>query len=263
MGIIGLDEDFSRRANTRQITGAGGLPLMTEDRDVLVTRNGVEKAVANIPIDVSLSTQTNSAYTESFDSAHGATAIYVYLEATDPQDGVFQVEQTVRDEDDNNLGRAVPPQMEAIGEIDTSMPIRGDDFEITVQNVTSEQSSIDIVGNIFLTQGGISDHAASNKLGIKTGQDTASNSGEEVTLNGGNTAKIPDGGALAIKALSGNSGTVYIRSAFDDSTADGSNGVPLGAGESLSDLAVKRVDNITFYAPNSGDGVAWVAEGGR
>lgn len=89
-----------------------------------------------------------------------------------------------------------------------------------------------------------------------TGQDSVSTAGTAEALNGGSSQAVPRGAEVAVKALSGNAGTVYV--GFDSSVSS-SDGFELGPGSSVS-MAVSEVSNVYVDADNSGDGVSWITE---
>jgi len=79
-----------------------------------------------------------------------------------------------------------------------------------------------------------------------------------VSLNDGGSLLIPHEAALSVKALSSNSGDIFIGKSGVTETS----GYPLSPGHELS-LRIRDVSIVKFYVPadgESGDGVAWVVE---
>lgn len=90
---------------------------------------------------------------------------------------------------------------------------------------------------------------------ISYGQQSVASSGTAEAINGGTTITLGPGGKLAIRADSGNAGSIYV----GDSGVSSSNGFVLDPGESVS-ISVADVSTIYIDADNNGDGVSWLVE---
>lgn len=101
----------------------------------------------------------------------------------------------------------------------------------------------------------VSDAANENQAGLAYGQDSVSTSGTAEALNGGTSQTVPDGMAVAVKALDGNSGAVYV----GDSSVGTGTGFELQPGEGVS-LNVTDVANVYADVATGGDGVSWIVE---
>lgn len=91
--------------------------------------------------------------------------------------------------------------------------------------------------------------------GLNTGQDTVTTSGTAEALNGGASITVPNEYKIAIRALYGNDGIVYV----GDSNVTTSNGAELDPGDPIN-LHQDDVSNVFIDADNDGDGVSWAVE---
>lgn len=85
-----------------------------------------------------------------------------------------------------------------------------------------------------------------------SGQQTVSTAGTAESLQ---QQSVPKGAQVAIKALSGNNGTVYV----GGSNVSSSNGFELAPKETLT-YSASEVSNIYVDADTAGDGVCWTVE---
>lgn len=68
---------------------------------------------------------------------------------------------------------------------------------------------------------------------------------------------VPNGFAVVVKALDGNTGNIFIGK--DKATAEGASSFPIGAAQALT-LKVDNVNDIWVDAAVDGEGVAWAVE---
>lgn len=101
----------------------------------------------------------------------------------------------------------------------------------------------------------VDDSALHNPTGLAFGQHSTASSGTAEALNGGASQPVPDGGAVAVKALDGNSGAVYI----GDGGVGTGTGFEMQPGEGVS-LSVTDVSNVFVDVSTGGDGVSWIVE---
>lgn len=94
-----------------------------------------------------------------------------------------------------------------------------------------------------------------NRANLAFGRDSVSTSGTPVALNGGTAQAVPDQQAVAVQAVPGNAGSVYV----GDSTVTTTSGYPLQAGQVVT-LGMDDVSTIHVDADNAGDSVAWIVE---
>ncbi len=87
----------------------------------------------------------------------------------------------------------------------------------------------------------------------RSGQKTVTTAGTEAAL----ATSQPVAGPVAIKALTTNTGLVYIGNA-GDGTLSSSSGYPLAAGESVTLNLVGNLAEIMVDSAVNGEGVAWL-----
>jgi hypothetical protein len=97
--------------------------------------------------------------------------------------------------------------------------------------------------------------AQGNWSGLEYGEDTVTSSGTAQALNGSTSLSVPDGAHVSVKALDGNTGTVYI----GDSNVGTADGFPLDPGQGYN-APVTDVSNIHVDADNGGDSIRWIVE---
>lgn len=86
---------------------------------------------------------------------------------------------------------------------------------------------------------------------LLTGQQTSTGPNQYIGL-GTSGAKVE---AVAVKALAGNAGTVYITQLGGVGLTGG---YPLAKSEAVS-LAIDSLSDIAVYVPTAGDGIAYIA----
>jgi hypothetical protein len=96
------------------------------------------------------------------------------------------------------------------------------------------------------------DNAQGNWATINTGQQTVATAGTAEQLNGGTSLTVPDGSELIVRALPGNSDTVYV----GDSSVSASSGHALDASDPVA-LSITDVSSVYVDAGTSGEGVSW------
>lgn len=261
MGIIGREEEFARTANTKQITGEGGEPLATDNDNVLVTRGGPEEEEATVTVDgwnlLRTAQGGDGALEISPPSGFGANMAYFYLNSTDGEP--FSVDYEIEDSDKSNITDTRPDWTKKRTELYDSIPLVGDYFTIQIFNANVGVTN-NISGSIHLSNGAPNAHSQKNKLTVAHDQQTASSADETITVTADSNFKVPDGATAAIKALPGNSGTIYLGSSERSTGATASSGMPIGASEGVGDLAVSTLGSLEVFVPNSGDGFAWMVE---
>lgn len=140
------------------------------------------------------------------------------------------------------------------------------EFERVVDQSASSTDDVDVVaqsvGNLAVDLAAqsaaalaVSDAALENAAGLTQGHDTVATAGTAEALNGGAALAVPDGHAVKIKALPGNTGNVYV----GDSTVSASSGYVLTPGDTVS---IQVADVATIYADvdTGGEGVSWTVE---
>ena len=90
-------------------------------------------------------------------------------------------------------------------------------------------------------------------MGALSGQKTVTTAGTEVALAASSRVQC----AVAIKALTTNTGLVYVGNAGDD-TVSSSTGFPLAAGDVTIMEYVDDLDNIWVDSAVNGEGVAFL-----
>lgn len=84
-------------------------------------------------------------------------------------------------------------------------------------------------------------------------------SGQAVVSTAGTAVQLGDqpvNASLAVRALPGNTGVVYLGNAGGD--VDSSNGLALGAGEGVVLAFVSNLNQLYLDAATGGDGVSWL-----
>jgi len=98
-------------------------------------------------------------------------------------------------------------------------------------------------------------HAAQgNWSTLTTGQQTVAAAGTAEQLNDGVSLAVPDGSDLVIRALPGNTDTVYV----GDSTVSASAGHAIGPSDPPLRVSVDDVASVYVDVAVSGEGVSWV-----
>lgn len=116
--------------------------------------------------------------------------------------------------------------------------------------VASEATLASVDGSAADTAG-----ALTNSAGVAHGQHATNTADTAESITGGAASPVGAGKAVAVQAIPGNSGTIYV----GDATVDSSTGYPLVGGQVVT-LAVEDAANIYVTAPTTGDAVAWIVE---
>lgn len=159
--------------------------------------------------------------------------------------GTLPVEQQTPVGVENTGGTQIDPATEStLGNVLKTSDLTYDadgNLKTNIRNLTPTDDEVTSKDDVFTN--------------IAFGQDSVTTSGTAEALNGGTSQTVPKGANLKIKALSGNSGIVYV----GDSTVGTGSGFELQSGEEVT-LKVDDVANVYIDVGTDGDGVSWIVE---
>jgi hypothetical protein len=121
-------------------------------------------------------------------------------------------------------------------------------------NVGAESAGLASEATLSTTESNTSTTASalSNEANLAHGRQAVTTAGTAVQMP---SQSIPDGKAIALVGIRGNTGDCYV----GGSTVDSTNGIPLAAGQVLT-LQVQNLDSIYIDAANDGDEVGYLVE---
>jgi len=184
----------------------------------------------------------------------GSTTVMISLTSDDDRE--FTVAFKVLDGEGDTLFTVVPPRFDRVTEIWGQFPVLHPFMEVSVNDNLRAENRIS--GGISFRTGdsdAMTDYGVSGVKSDQVTADTAGDVGSTLPLTTLATA-VPRGTEVAVKALVGNAGPVYVGD-INNVTTD--NGAELPAGSSVS-LQVSAVEELGMIAENQGDGVSWIVE---